>query len=158
MIDAASHDFDFFAGRWRVHHRQLKHRLSGCEDWIDFPGITTAQLLMDGLANVDDNVLELPGGTYRAVTLRAFDAKAQQWSIWWLDGRTPSSSLDPPMRGAFKGGVGTFYADDTFSGKAIRVRFIWSQITAVSCQWEQAFSPDGGLNWETNWIMNFARA
>ncbi|TJV23098.1 MAG: DUF1579 domain-containing protein, partial [Mesorhizobium sp.] len=23
--------------------------------------------------------------------------------------------------------------------------------------WEQAFSPDGGKTWETNWIMDFAR-
>ena len=158
MTHPASHDFDFLAGQWRVHHRQLKQRLSGCDDWIEFPGTTTAQLLMDGRANLDDNVLELPGGSYRALTLRAFDAESEQWNIWWLDGRTPSGPLDPPMRGAFKDGAGTFYADDAFNGKPIRVRFIWSKITAVSCQWEQAFSADRGLNWETNWVMNFARA
>jgi hypothetical protein len=158
MTNPGLHDFDFFAGRWRVHHRQLKHRLADCEDWIEFPGTTTAQLLMDGFANMDDNVLELPGGTYRAVTLRAFDPKAAQWCIWWLDGRTPSGPLDPPMRGAFEAGIGTFYAEDTFNGKPIRIRFIWSKITPVSCRWEQAFSPDNGLRWETNWIMHFERA
>jgi hypothetical protein len=26
-----------------------------------------------------------------------------------------------------------------------------------SPRWEQAFSADGGANWETNWIMNFTR-
>jgi hypothetical protein len=157
MPHSALHDFDFFAGRWRVHHRQLKQRLAGCEDWIEFTGSTTAQLLMDGRGNMDDNVLELPGGAYRAVTLRAFDAKAEQWCIWWLDGRTPAGPLDPPMRGIFTNGVGTFYADDAFDGRAIRVRFIWSKITTVSCQWEQAFSADQGMNWETNWVMQFTR-
>ena len=87
----------------------------------------------------------------------AFDAKAEQWCIWWLDGRKPAGPLDPAMRGTFTNGVGTFYADDAFDGKAIRVRFIWSKITTVSCQWEQAFSPDQGMNWETNWIMQFTR-
>jgi hypothetical protein len=158
MTNSASHDFDFFAGRWGVHHRQLKQRLVGCEEWLEFSGTAATQLLTDGYGNVDDNVLALPGGSYRAVTLRAFDAKSQQWSIWWLDGRTPAGPLDPPMRGGFAGGIGTFYADDTFNGKSIRVRFIWSKITARSCQWEQAFSPDRGVNWETNWIMNFERA
>jgi hypothetical protein len=151
------HDFDFLAGRWRVRHRQLQRRLAGCQEWLEFSGTTTAQPLMDGCGNFDDNRLDLPGGAYRAVTLRAFDARARQWSIWWLDGRSPSGPLDPPMRGAFKDGVGTFYADDVFNGKPVRVRFIWSKITTVSCQWEQAFSPDQGSQWETNWIMSFER-
>jgi hypothetical protein len=25
-------------------------------------------------------------------------------------------------------------------------------------RWEQAFSEDGGETWETNWVMDFARA
>jgi hypothetical protein len=158
MTKSALHDFDFFVGRWRVHHRQLKQRLADCREWSTFSGTTATQLLMDGRGNMDDNVLDLPSGPYRAVTLRAFDVKTQQWSIWWLDGREPSSPLDPPMRGGFKEGVGTFYAEDAFNGKPIRVRFIWSRITTVSCQWEQAYSPDQGENWETNWIMSFQRA
>ncbi|HMH87817.1 MAG TPA: hypothetical protein VK523_04195 [Steroidobacteraceae bacterium] len=151
-------DFDFLTGSWRVRHRQLKERLAGSQEWIEFPGTTVAQKLMGGHANFDDNVLELPGDAYRAVTLRAFDAKTNQWSIWWLDGRTPSGPLDPPVRGRFEDGVGTFYADDSYQGKPIRVRFIWSNITASSCQWEQAFSGDQGAHWETNWIMTFERA
>jgi hypothetical protein len=65
--------------------------------------------------------------------------------------------LDPPVKGRFQNGVGTLYADDTFKGKAIRVRFIWSHITPSSAHWEQAFSPDGGKTWETNWIIDFTR-
>ena len=89
--------------------------------------------------------------------MRSFDAKSGQWSIWWLDSRTPLGPLDPPVRGSFRGGVGSFLAEDTFKGKAIRVRFEWSRITSTSCHWEQAFSTDGGANWETNWIMDFER-
>jgi hypothetical protein len=154
----AVHDFDFLIGRWRVHHRRLKQRLVGNRDWVEFEGTSVAQKLMDGYGNIDDNVLELPGGAYRAVTLRSFDPKTQQWSIWWLDGRTPLGPLDPPVRGGFKDGVGTFYADDTFNDKPIRVRFLWSRITPTSCHWEQAFSSDGGVSWETNWMNDFERA
>jgi hypothetical protein len=86
------------------------------------------------------------------------DAKSQRWSIWWLDSRTPLGPLDPPMRGGFKNGVGTFYADDTLDGKPIRTRFIWSNITPTSCNWEQAYSPDEGKTWETNWVQDIRRA
>ena len=113
--------------------------------------------LMDGWANVDDNVLKLPGDEYRAVALRAYDPKTGQWAIWWLDGRNPFGELDPPVKGHFENGVGTFYADDTLRGKPIRMRFVWSQITPTSAHWEQAFSPDGGKTWETNWTMEFRR-
>ena len=150
-------DFDFFFGRWRVHHRRLKERLTDNHDWVDFEGITVAQPLMGGFGNIDDNVLQLPGDPYRAVTLRSFDPASKQWSIWWLDGRSPRGPLDPPVRGRFHEGVGTFYADDTFNGKPIRIRFIWSQMTSETCRWEQAFSPDGGTTWETNWTMQFTR-
>jgi hypothetical protein len=151
------HDFDFYMGKWRVHHRRLKERLAGNTEWQEFEGTSEAWPLLDGAGNIDDNVLELPGGTYRAVSLRSFDPDTQQWSIWWLDGRSPRGPLDPPVVGSFKDGVGTFLANDTFHGQPIVVRFIWSNITETSTRWEQAFSPDGGETWEVNWIMESTR-
>ena len=95
---SSPHDFDFFHGRWAVHHRRLKDRLAGCTEWEVFGGTSSAQPLLGGAGNVDDNVIELPGGTYRAATLRAFDPASKQWAIWWLDGRHPHA-VDVPMIG-----------------------------------------------------------
>jgi hypothetical protein len=153
---SAVHDFDFYMGSWRVHHRRLRERLAGNDEWDEFDGTSVAWPLLDGAGNVDDNVLELPSGTYRAVSLRSFDPATSQWSIWWLDGRNPRS-IEPPVVGGFENGVGTFIGDDTFHGKPILVRFIWSDITATTCRWEQAFSPDGGATWEVNWVMESSR-
>jgi hypothetical protein len=97
----------------------------------------------------------MPDGAYNGVTLRAYDPKTDQWSIWWLDGRNPHGDLEPPMKGRFVDGVASFYADDTLRGKPIKVRFIWSNITPTTAHWEQAFSPDGGQTWETNWFSDF---
>jgi len=152
---AGAHDFDFFHGSWAVQHRRLKERLAGCTQWEEFHGTCTTWPLLGGAGNVDDNVLELPAGTYRAATLRAFDAATGKWSIWWLDGRNPG--IDTPMTGSFADGVGTFLADETFNGRPIKVRFLWSGITTTACRWEQAFSQDGGATWETNWIMQNTR-
>lgn len=151
------HDFDFFFGSWRVHHRYLKARLAGCSEWLEFAGTCTAQPTMGGAGNMDDNVIAKPGGSYRAMTVRTYDAQTQSWAIRWFDGRAPHGPADPPMIGSFTDGVGTFFADETYNGKPIKVRFLWSGITPTSCRWEQAFSDDGGASWETNWIMENTR-
>lgn len=152
------HDFDFLVGRWTVQHRWLKTRLAGGSEWLECDGTMTLWPTMGGEANVDDNVINRPDGAYRAMSIRAYDPKTQQWSIWWVDGRGPAGPLDPPVRGGFTDGVGMFFANDTFNGKPIVCRYIWSGISAKAAHWEQAFSPDGGKTWETNWNMAFTRA
>jgi hypothetical protein len=112
---------------------------------------------MDGRANIDDSVFNLPDGEVRGVGLSAYDSATGQWAIWGLDGRNPHGPLGPPIKGRFDNGIGTLYADDTFRGKPIRVRVIWSHLTPTIARWEQAFSPDGGNTWETNWITDFRR-
>lgn len=148
-------DFDFFTGTWNVRHRKLNGRLVGSTDWQEFTGKSEVRSLMAGLANCDDNVLNDPNGTYRAVTFRRVDPDTGLWNIWWFDGR--HGEVGAPMEGRFQDGVGTFLADDTLAGRPIKVRFIWSHITPTSARWEQAFSPDGGETWEVNWYMRFER-
>lgn len=155
-MNTPAQDFDFLHGPWRVDHRRLRERLRACTDWDHFDGTCTVHPLLDGQGNVDDNLLHLPGGRYRAATLRAHDPRTGRWSIWWLDGRHPDR-LDVPVVGRFENGVGTFFADDTLDGRPIRVRFCWSDTQTASPHWEQAFSADGGLTWEVNWTMRFHR-
>jgi hypothetical protein len=154
---AGLHDFDFLVGQWHGHHRKLKEKLANSHDWEEFDGTLSMRKLMDGYANVDDNVFNTPEGTYRGVGLRSYDTKTGQWAIWWLDGRDPFGQLDPPVKGHFENGVGTFYSTDTLRGKPIRVRFVWSKITATTAHWEQAYSADDGKTWEVNWTMDFTR-
>ncbi|HEV7576268.1 MAG TPA: DUF1579 domain-containing protein [Caldimonas sp.] len=153
---SSERDFDFLAGRWRVLHRRLRERLAGDDRWQEFEGSCTMAPVLGGLGNVDDNVVDLPGGAYRAVSIRSFDPATRRWAIWWLDGRDPHR-IDVPVVGAFAAGVGTFHADETFKGRPIRVRFRWTDTTTPSPRWEQAFSPDAGATWETNWMMRFVR-
>jgi hypothetical protein len=150
-------DWTFIYGSWRVHHRRLIERLVGSHEWQEFEGTSQFWPLMDGVANVDDNWLDLPAGAYRAVSLRSFDPETGLWSIWWLDGRRPGV-LDVPVVGRFEDGVGRFQAEDTFEGRPIVVRFLWTRTDTPSPRWEQAFSEDGGTTWETNWLMDFSRA
>jgi len=152
----APRDFDFLIGSWKVRHRRLKERLAHSTEWEEFDGTCTMRPLLGGFGNVDDNVLELPGGTYRGVGLRSFDPATKSWAIWWLDSRDPHV-LDVPVIGRFQDGVGTFVAKDTLRGRPIVMKFVWSHITPASAVWEQSFSPDEGKTWEMNWHMDFTR-
>ena len=78
-----SHDFDFQIGAWTVKHRRLKERLAGCADWEEFDGSCTMAIVLGGNGNVEDNVLHISSGTYRAVALRSFDPDTKNWAIWW---------------------------------------------------------------------------
>ena len=151
------HDFDLFFGTWHSHQRRLKERLVGSKEWLEFEGTQVVRPLLDGQGNMTENRFTMPDGSiHRGVTVRAFDPKTQRWSIWWLDGNDPTS-IDTPVVGTFEHGVGTFYSDDSFNGKPIKVRFTWSHITPRSLQWEQAYSADGGKTWETNWVATFSK-
>ena len=148
-------DFDFLIGTWKVHHRALKKRLKGSTDWHEFDGDTVSKKILNGLGNMDENIIHRETGPVHAITLRLFDPKSKEWSIYWSTDLT--GTLDVPMIGGFKDGRGEFYSQEVFEGHHIYNRFIWSKITQTSCQWEQAFSSDGGKTWETNWIMEFER-
>ena len=148
-------DFDFLIGTWKVHHRMLKARLKRSDEWIEFEGDTVARKILNGIGNMDDNIIHMETGAVHAITLRLFNPASQEWSIYWSTDRT--GMLDVPMIGGFKDGIGEFYSQEIFEGRQIYNSFIWSSGTGSACRWEQAFSEDGGRNWETNWIMEFER-
>ena len=152
----APSDFDFIIGNWSVKHHKLRDRLTGCEKWDQFDGLSNTQKILGGFGNIEDNHLFLPEASVRAVALRSYNSETGQWSIWWLDGRFPGS-LDVPVVGRFVDGVGVFIADDILNGWPIKVRFTWTVSVPDNPLWEQAFSADGGDTWETNWTMVFTR-
>ncbi|MGH8189369.1 MAG: DUF1579 domain-containing protein [Steroidobacteraceae bacterium] len=152
---SGKHGFDFEVGAWRVHHRRIQ---ADTKQWVEFDGTLNHRLILDGSANLEEHLLNAPSGQYRAAALRSYDAKKDEWSIWWLDSRYPARPLDPAVKGRFENGVGKFYSDYEVDGKPVRGRFIWSHITPTSARWEQAASSDGGKTWQTNWIMELRRA
>lgn len=148
-------DFDFLMGRWKLHNRRLRERLKGCDSWEEFEGESYARKTLNGLGNIDEVTNKRASGTFQGLTLRLYDPKSRQWSIYWVD--SVYGVLQLPMVGEFKDGRGEFYAQEPFEGRSIFSRFIWSNVTENSCRWEQAFSEDGGKSWETNWIADFER-
>ena len=155
-IGSTARDFDFLMGSWHVHNRRLRRRLAGSEEWEEFAATSVARPILDGRGNEDEYRTSHDGGIV-AMSFRFFDAVEHRWSIYWADSRR-CGVLDPPVFGGFDGDIGIFEGDDTFEGRPIVVRFRWSRTTTLAPRWEQAFSDDGGLTWETNWVMELTPA
>lgn len=158
------HDFDFLHGQWSIRNERLTQRLAGSTDWEIFQASQRCQPMLGGVGNVDDFVSDWtrPGTSERFIgmALRLFGTESKQWSIYWAGNH--DGVLDPPVFGAFadepdNGRVGTFFGTDEHEGQPVRVRFRWSQISANTAHWQQAFSVDDGASWETNWHMWFRR-
>ena len=148
-------DFDFFIGRWKGHNRRLRERLKNCDEWEEFEGTSVCRKILGGIGNMDEVTFHRKTGYAEGFTLRLFDPQAQEWLIYWA--ASSGGKLELPMIGKFENGRGEFYAHEVFENKHVYSRFIWSEITEISCRWEQAFSEDGGKTWETNWIADFTR-
>jgi hypothetical protein len=151
-----SHDFDFLHGHWLVRNRRLRERLVGSTEWDSFDGVQACRPILGGFGNEDELVTDAFGEhRFIGMTIRLFDPRTREWSIYWVDNR--SVQLQPPVRGRFEHGIGTFLGRDTHAGTPVLARFIWTPISEDRARWEQAFSVDEGASWETNWIMEFER-
>ena len=152
----SNRDFDFLFGSWNVHNRRLRERLAGSTEWVEFPATMVARRVWGGAANLDEyEALDTPLGEIHGMTLRLYDEKTEQWTIYWSNRGV--GRLDPPMTGAWANGVGEFYNQELFRGRMVYVRFLWTNPSPDRARWEQAYSADGGKTWETNWIMELER-
>ena len=150
------HDFDFEAGSWKIHLKRLLNPLTGSKSWVEYDGTTVTKKVWDGRAWIEEFETSGAAGHIEGLTLRLYNPESRQWSLYWASSRIGNLGV-PPNVGEFKNGRGEFMAQDTFNGRVILVRYIWSDITPNSAHFEQSFSDDGGKTWEVNWITDQTR-
>jgi hypothetical protein len=153
-------DFDFLLGTWTLHNHRRNNPWGNDQDgiWEDFVATQTGVQYLDGKVQIE----HFEGGTYsdgvvrKGLTIRSFDEQRQLWSIRWLDNRSPHDF--EPLVGSFQDGVGLFYQNiNTPDGRPVQVRFTWDRLSSQTPRWQQAFSYDSGVTWDTNWIVEFSR-
>ena len=149
------HDFDFEFGAWKAHISRRLKPLTGSTTWAEYDGTSIVRKVWNGRANLGELEVAGPAGRIEGLSLRTYNPQSHQWHISWAN--SADGTVGVPMIGEFKGSRGEFYNQEPFNGRAIFVRFIFSDITANSFQLEQAFSEDGGKSWEANWIAKFSR-
>jgi hypothetical protein len=148
-------DFDFLIGKWKVHNRKLKSRLSDCSEWTEFEAQVDCRKILNGNGNIDSFQTTIDRRPFEGMSLRLFSPKTRLWSVYWANSDTVE--LDVPQVGSFENKIGSFYARDTHEQKDIIVQFRWDASNPNTPVWSQAFSPDNGQTWEWNWFMTFHR-
>ncbi len=150
-------DFDFELGSWKIHLKRLQHPLSGATPtWIEFDGTSVTRKVWDGRSQIEEFEVDSPTGHIEGLTLRLYNPQSHQWSLYWANSKVGAMG-GPPNVGEFKNGRGEFFCQDTFNGRMILVRYVWSDITPNSAHFEQSYSDDGGKTWEVNWITDQTR-
>jgi hypothetical protein len=150
------HDFDFHLGQWKSDITRLQHPLTGSTTWIKCTGTLSARKVWDGRAQLEELEAACPAGHIEDLLLFLYNPQSHQWSL--NSAAVGDGVIGRPMFGEFKNGRGEFYDQEPFKDRLILVRQVWSDITATSHHFEQAFSDDGGKTWETNFKATLTRA
>ncbi len=150
-----SRDFDFEFGEWRMKLKRRLEPLTGSDRWVEYEGPSVVRKVWDGKANLGEIDVKGPAGRIQGLSLRVYNPGSRQWSIAYAS--AAGGMMGAPMVGGFRDGRGEFYNQETYRGRAIFVRFVFSDITAGSFRLVQSFSEDGGRTWEANWVAEFAR-
>jgi hypothetical protein len=148
-------DFDFLPGHWDIRNRRLTDMLDpACDEWEEFAATSDAEAMLGGYGNLD----HFHTDGYEGFSLRLYSPEEDLWRIWWSSTRRPGR-LDPPVEGRFSadGSTARFETEDELDGVVIKVRFDWSEISADSARWDQAFSFDDSKTWKPNWTMLLSR-
>ena len=51
---SSKHDFDFFEGKWKLHNKKLRSRLSNNNDWVEFESTQEMYHVLKGIGNIDN--------------------------------------------------------------------------------------------------------
>lgn len=149
------HDFDFHLGSWKSSISRLQNPLTGSTTWVQCAGTLVAHKVWDGRAQIEELEADCPGRHIEDLLLFLYNPQTREWSL--NAAGVDDGVVSRPMFGAFKDGRGEFYDQETFKGRTVLVRQVWSDITANSHRFEQSFSADGGKTWEPNFKATLTR-
>jgi hypothetical protein len=149
------HDFDFNLGSWNTHIKRLLHPLSGSTTWAELNGTVVIRKVWEGRAQVEEIEADGPNGHFEGLTLFLYNPQSHQWSMNFAE--SSGGTISQPSIGEFKNGRGEFYDQESYKGRTILVRIVWSDITPDSHHFEQSFSDDGGKTWEPNFTAALTR-
>ena len=124
--------FDFMASEWQIVNKAT--RQDGTH--VEFAARNWGDAFLDGRLIIDHYEAELPNGfLLKGITMRAFNPETEEWSLVWLDNRSPPDFR--PLIGRFDGEVGQFFQElEAADGSITHIRFTWNNITPTTARWQ----------------------
>lgn len=140
-----SHDFDFDIGSWKTDIVRHVHPLSGSPETVHMTGTVKVSQVWNGKAQVEEIQADGPKGHWEGMTVFLYDPEAHQWSINFANGSV--GKITPPMIGSLQDGRIQLSGTDTFDGRAVMIRAVWSDFTPTSHIYQESVSGDAGQTW-----------
>lgn len=150
-----SHDFDFNIGTWKTHIKTLQHPLSGSNAWAELNGTVTVRKIWGGKASMEEIDASSATDHLKGLTLFLYNPQSHQWSQTFAS--TSDGALETPAIGGFKDGRGELIDQESYNGRMVLVRNVWSDIQPNSHHFEISFSDDNGKTWEPNFVADLTR-
>ncbi len=158
QFEGAPSDFDFLIGEWEITNKILKERLSNNNEWRESKAYSKCWKILGGFGNMDDfRMTSRDGKIYRGNTIRTYNPKTKEWSLYWVDDWNLDLGVTYQTKGTFKDNIGIFYGEEMHKGKKVKIKFTWKKINENEAYWDQAYYDDAQEDWEINWIMTFKR-
>src|ERR1700733_10067349 len=150
-----SHDIYFDFGVWHTEINRRLHPLTDSTESLELDGTVTVRKVWGGRAQLEEIEADGPNGHWEGLTLFLYNPAAHQWSQTFVDSKM--GELNPSSIGSFSNGRGELIAQDTFKGRTVLVRGVWSDIKPDSHHFEESYSQDGGKTWAPAFIASLTR-
>jgi hypothetical protein len=140
---------------WHTHIRRVLNPFSSSPEFMELNGTVTVRKVWDGRAQLEEIEADGPKGHWEGMTLFLYNPQSHQWSQSYIGSQ--DGELEAPMIGEFKDGRGELFSGDTFDGKSVLARGVWSNIMPDSHRFEISYSDDGGKSWVPTFIADLTR-
>ena len=155
VLRDGKNDFDFNLGVWHTHIRRVVDPFAASPRSVELNGTVTVRKIWGGRAQLEEIEADGPKGHWEGMTMFLYNPQAHQWSQSFIS--SGEGVLNTPTIGSFKDGRGELFSQDTFDGKSILVKGVWSGITPNSHRYEESYSADGGKTWATAFVGDLTR-
>jgi hypothetical protein len=148
-----AHDFDFNIGKWQTHIQVREPFSQGA--WEPMAGTVTVRKIWSGKASMEEIEADGKDGHFEGMTLFMYNPQTHQWNQTFAN--SDSGTLEAPAIGEFNNGRGELITQDTYKGRSVLVRTVWSDIQPNSHHFEQSYSDDHGKTWIPNFMASLTR-
>lgn len=149
-----AHDFDFNIGTWRTHIK-TRAPFSTSNHWEAMTGTVTVRKIWGGKASIEEIEASGKNDHLEGLTLFLYNPQTRQWSQTWVS--SSNGAIDGSAFGEFKDGRGELIQQDTYQGRSVLVRAVWSDIAPNSHHFQQSYSDDQGKTWLPNFEASLTR-
>ena len=154
-VHDGQHDFDFNLGVWNTHIKRILDPFANAPQSYELSGTVTVSKIWDGKGQLEEIEADGPKGHWEGLTLFLYNPAAHQWSQIFTNSKL--AMMGTPLIGEFKEGRGALYSTDTFNGRSVLIRGVWSDMTPNAHRFTESISADGGVTWFPTFIGELTR-